>query len=58
MALPGFLKTSPKATQKQMVDHLQCSKRTVKTLTVKLKNAGVLVRVNGRRAGWWEVKKP
>lgn len=41
-----------------MVDHLHCSERTVKALMVKLQNAGVLVRVNGRRAGWWEVKKP
>ncbi len=58
MALLGFLEANPKATQKQMADHLHCSERTVKTLTVKLQNAGVLVRMNGRRAGWWEVKKP
>ena len=57
MALLSFVEANPKATQKQMAEHLRCSECTVKTMTVKLQNAGALVRVNGRRSGWWEVKK-
>lgn len=57
MALLSFVDANPKATQKQMAEYLHCSERTVKTMTVKLQNAGALVRVNGRRSGWWEVKK-
>ena len=54
-ALLTYLKDNPKATQKQMADHLNCSVRTVKTMTVKLQNAGALLRQGGRREGWWEV---
>ena len=57
MALLSFLKSTPKATQKQMAEHLRCSERTVKTMTVKLQDAGALVRHGGRRNGWWEVKE-
>ena len=57
MALLSFVEANPRATQKQMAEHLRCSERTVKTMTVKLQEAGALVRVNGRRSGWWEVKK-
>lgn len=55
MALLNFVGDNPKATQKQIAEHLHCSERTVKTMTVKLQNAGILVRLNGRRNGWWEV---
>ena len=54
-ALLTYLKDNPKATQKQMADYLNCSVRTVKTMTVKLQNAGALLRQGGRREGWWEV---
>ena len=57
MALLVFLKANPRATQKQMAEHLHCSERTVKTMTVKLQNADALVRLGGRREGWWEVKE-
>ena len=57
IALLAFLKANPRATQKQMAEHLHCSERTVKTMTVKLQNADALVRLGGRREGWWEVKE-
>lgn len=55
-ALLKFLRESPTATQKQMAGHLRCSERTVKTMTVRLQQAGLLARENGRRSGKWVVK--
>lgn len=50
-----FIKGRPKATQKEMAIHIGKSERTVKTITVKLSEKGVLERNGGRRSGYWLV---
>ena len=55
-ALLQFLKENPKATQEMIAKNINRSTRTVKTMTVRLTEKGLLVRKNGKRDGWWEVK--
>ncbi len=55
-ALLQFLKENPKATQEMIAKTINRSTRTVKTMTVRLTEKGFLVRKNGKRDGWWEVK--
>lgn len=55
IALLDFIKGRPKATQKEMALHIGKSERTVKSLTVKLSEKGVLERKGGRRSGYWLV---
>jgi len=56
LAVLKYLSDNPKATQKQVASHIRKSERTAKTLTVKLQQAGLLERKNGRRDGYWKVK--
>ncbi len=51
-----FLKTNPKATQKEIALHIQKSERTVKSLTSRLQQKNLLQRHKGRRNGLWIVK--
>ncbi len=51
-----FLKTNPKATQKEIAISIKKSERTVKTITTKLQQKNLLERKNGKRNGFWEVK--
>ena len=55
-ALLQFLKENPKATQEMIAKNINRSTRTVKTMTVRLTEKGLLVRKNGKRDGWWEVR--
>ena len=55
-ALLQFLKENPKATQEMIAKNINRSTRTVKTMTVRLTEKGFLVRKNGKRDGWWEVR--
>ncbi|MCD8309814.1 MAG: antitoxin VbhA family protein [Prevotellaceae bacterium] len=43
------------ATQKEMAMEIGKSERTVKSITVKLQEAGILKRVGGKRNGRWEL---
>jgi len=52
-----FLKTNPQATQKEIAVHIQKSERTVKTITSNLQQKNLLERHNGKRNGYWVVKK-
>jgi fido (protein-threonine AMPylation protein) len=52
-----FLKSNPKATQKEIALHIKKSERTVKTITSNLQNKKLLKRVNGKRDGFWEIIK-
>jgi fido (protein-threonine AMPylation protein) len=52
-----FLKNNPKATQKEMAAHIRKSERTVKTITTKKKQKGLLERKNGKRNGFWEISQ-
>lgn len=56
MAVLNFLREQPKATQKEIAVHIGKSERTVKTITVKLTEKGIIERKNGKRNGFWEVK--
>lgn len=57
MAVLNFLREQPKATQKEIAVHIGKSERTVKSLTVKLVEKGIIERKNGKRNGFWEIKK-
>ncbi len=56
LALLNFIKEKPNATQKEIAAHIRKSERTVKTMTVKLAEKGIIERKNGRRNGYWLVK--
>lgn len=51
-----YLSAHQHATQKELAMHIGKSERTIKRLTVKLTEKGLLIRRNGRRNGYWEVK--
>ncbi len=50
-----FLKTNPKATQKEIAISIKKSERTVKTITTNLQQKNLLERKNGKRNGFWIV---
>lgn len=56
-AVLNFLREQPKATQKEIAAHIGKSERTVKTITVNLAEKGFIERKNGKRNGFWEIKK-
>ena len=56
LALLNFIKEKPNATQKEIAAHIGKSERTVKTMTVKLSEQGIIERKNGRRNGYWIIK--
>lgn len=56
MAVLKYLKDKPNATQKEIAAHIGKSERTVKNITVRLSERGVIERKNGRRDGFWEIK--
>lgn len=51
-----FLKTNPKATQKEIAIIIKKSERTVKTITINLQQKNLLERRYGKRNGFWVVK--
>jgi len=53
IAVLNYLKEKPNATQKEIAQHIGKSERTVKSMTVR----GIIERKNGRRNGFWEIKK-
>lgn len=53
----NYLKEKPNATQKEIAQHIGKSERTVKSMTVNLSERGIIERKNGRRNGFWEIKK-
>ena len=57
IAVLNYLKEKPNATQKEMAQHIGKSERTVKSMTVNLSERGIIERKNGRRNGFWEIKK-
>ena len=56
MVVLNFLREQPKATQKEIAVHIGKSERTVKSITVKLVEKGIIERKNGKRNGFWEIK--
>ena len=57
IAVLNYLKEKPNATQKEIAQHIGKSERTVKSMTVHLSERGIIERKNGRRNGFWEIKK-
>ena len=57
IAVLNYLKEKPNATQKERAQHIGKSERTVKSMTVNLSERGIIERKNGRRNGFWEIKK-
>lgn len=56
MAVLAYLKEKPNATQKEIAAHIGKSERTIKTITIKLSEKGMIERKNGKRNGYWEIK--
>lgn len=50
------IEDNPKITQKDIATAIGKSERTVKNITSRLVEKGILIRVNGRRNGWWQIK--
>ena len=46
---------NPSATQKSIANEIGKSERTVKSITARLTEQGILRRVNGKRNGYWEI---
>ena len=51
----GYRVNSVRATQKQVAEQIGKSERTVKSITVRLQQRGLLRRANGKRDGHWEI---
>lgn len=56
-AILRCIESNPKITQKEMASTIRKSERTVKTITSTLVEKGIIIRRNGRRNGWWEIKE-
>ena len=57
IAVLNYLKEKPNATQKEIAQHIGKSESTVKSMNVNLSERGIIERKNGRRNGFWEIKK-
>ena len=57
IAVMNFLQERPKATQKEIATLIGKSERIVKTITINLTEKGIIERKNGKRNGFWEIKK-
>ena len=57
VALIKFVKDKPQATQKEIAVHIGKSERTVKRMTTRLSERGIIERKNGKRNGYWEIKR-
>ena len=55
IAVLRVIQQEPAATQKYIATEIGKSERTVKTITVRLTEQGILVRKNGKRNGYWEI---
>lgn len=51
----NLLKQNPQMTQKQLAQEINKSERTVKTITSKLEEKGIISREGGKRFGHWKV---
>lgn len=55
LAILKIISTNPTVTQKELVEQLGKSERTMKTRTVELQEKGYIRRTNGKRNGAWEI---
>lgn len=54
-AVLRVIQQNPSATQKFIANEIGKSERTVKSITARLTEQGILRRVNGKRNGYWEI---
>ena len=55
VAVLRVIQQEPAATQKHIAAEIGKSERTVKSITVRLTEQGILERKNGKRNGYWEI---
>ena len=55
IAVLRVIQQEPSSTQKYIAAEIGKSERTVKSITVRLTEQGILVRKNGKRNGYWEI---
>lgn len=53
----GFLKQYPKTTQKNIIENLNISKRTLERIISLLKEDGYIERIGNNRSGYWKILK-
>ena len=58
VAVLRLIQQEPSATRKHIAAEIGKSERTVKSITVRLTEQGILVRKNGKRNGYWEIVNP
>lgn len=56
-AVLKVIESNPSITQKEIAEQIGKSERTVKSITVRLTERGLIVRENGRRNGHWKIIK-
>ena len=54
IAILRIMQQNPSVTQKQIAALIGKSERTVKTLTIRMTEKGIIIRRNGKRNGYWE----
>lgn len=54
-AVLRLIQQQPRITQKQLAQQIGKSERTIKSLTVRLTQQGILRRENGKRDGFWVI---
>lgn len=52
-----FLKLYPGTTQKNIIENLNISKRTIERIISLLKEDGYIERVGNNRSGYWKILK-
>ena len=55
IAVLRVIRQEPAVTQKHIATEIGKSERTVKSITARLTEQGILVRKNGKRNGYWEI---
>ena len=55
IAILRIMQQNPSVTQKQIAALIGKSERTVKTLTIRMTERGIIIRRNGKRNGYWEI---
>ena len=54
-AVLRVIEENPSATQKIIASEIGKSERTVKSITVRLSDRGIIKRMNGKRNGYWQI---
>lgn len=55
VALVRMVQKNPYATQKEIATQMEKYERTIKSITIALREKNILRRMNGKRNGYWEI---